>query len=80
MLTRPHCPGTTLIQLGYQNSPIPSFVRPDVYDAPCAILNQEGQYFAIYRSLSCMYPTQYSKEESVHLSLSLSKRIPLFLS
>jgi hypothetical protein len=31
--------GTTLIRLGYENSAIPSFVRPDVYDAPCASSN-----------------------------------------
>ena len=29
----------TLVRLGYNNSPSPSFVLPSVYDGPCAGLN-----------------------------------------
>ena len=35
-------PGNTLIRLGYENSPIPSFVAPALYDARCPQLNTTG--------------------------------------
>lgn len=31
-------PGKSLIRLGYHNNPVPSFVRPEKYDAPCKAL------------------------------------------
>jgi hypothetical protein len=79
MLTCVYFPGTTLIRLGYENSAIPSFVRPDVYDAPCASSNTTGQYAAIHTIrafLLCVLISVKVLSRSSYVSSSIHPRAP----
>ena len=71
-------PGNTLIQLGYNNSPTPSFVQPDVYDTPCGSFNQRGQCYGILRKL-VIYVSCTVSSRRICLYLSLPKSASLFL-